>query len=68
MSDVKEATLVPIEPTRETEPQENEKMVVGSSWTRIRVCGCRLSLLPSPIHCGASFSPQGSPMKQASSA
>lgn len=67
MSDVKEATLVPIEPTRETEPQGNEKMVVVSGWTGIQVCGCRLSLLPAPIHGGASFNPQGSAVKQASS-
>ena len=58
---------MPIERSRETEPQGNEKMVVGSGWTGIWVCGCRLSLLPSRIHGTASFSPQGSAMKQASS-
>ena len=58
---------MPIERSRETEPQGNEKMAVGSGRPGIRACGCRPSLLPSRIHCTASFGPQGSAMKQASS-
>lgn len=67
MSDVKEATLCPLNRPGKSDPQGNEKMVVVSGWTGIQVCGCRLSLLPAPIHCGASFNPQGSAVKQASS-
>lgn len=34
---MKEATLVPIEQTRETETWGDEKMVAGSDWAGIRV-------------------------------